>query len=280
MINVPLTFPPRPVANGYTIAGIFAPDAASAFDNEALYREVMDAVGGYVVEADVSPDRRTYLAEMMEGMRLRARAAEYLLDKHPTDLFVVVFRMIDSAMHYYWADMDPNHPLRPQLDPLLPDALLNAYKLLDGAVGRLVEQAGPETTVFVMSDHGFRAEYKRFAVNKWLREKGWLTLKAGRGTFGPLIGRTIKRLGLTKMAKQTLGKVTGNSWQAAVWSSVDWSKTKVVYGPGPGFYVNLKGRDAEGIVSLEEYDALREALARDNRCLAQLLLPARYSRQW
>jgi predicted AlkP superfamily phosphohydrolase/phosphomutase len=187
--------------------------------------------------------------------------AEYLMEHHPVDLFVVVFRMIDSIMHHFWADMDPDHPLRYRLGKTLtPDAILDAYRLLDDAVGRLVARVGSDTTVFVMSDHGFRAEYKRFSVNKWLREQGLLTLRRGRGPMTTMARMTFKRLGLTKLAKRALRQVAGSSWQTAVWAAVDWSRTQVVYGPGPAFYVNLKGRDAEGIVPFSEYEALRERL--------------------
>lgn len=260
VVNVPLTFPPRPV-NGYTIAGLFAPDAASAFSSPELYQRVLEHCGGYVVEAAKHRQRQRYLADMMSGMELRCRVAEYLMEHHPVDLFVVVFRMIDSIMHHFWADMDPDHPLRYRLGKSLrPNAILDAYRLLDDAVGRLVAQAGSDTTVFVMSDHGFRAEYKRFSVNKWLRERGLFTLQRGRGPLTTMAGMTIKRLGLAKLAKRALRQMTGSSWQTAVWAAVDWSRTQVVYGPGPAFYVNLKGRDAEGIVPTSEYERLRERL--------------------
>ena len=267
VVNVPLTYPLRPVQQGYTIAGIFAPDAASAFSSPQLYQEVLAHCGDYVVESDKHHNRQTYLTRMMAGMRLRCQAAEYLLEHHPTDLFIVVFRMIDSIMHNFWADMDPNHPLHTRLGKTLyPNAILDAYRLLDEAVGRLIERVGSDTTIFIMSDHGFRAEYKRFAVNRWLREQGLLTLRRGQGAL-PFLGRSIKRLGLTKMAKKVLSQITGNSWQAAVWSAVDWSQTKVVYGPGPAFYINLKDRDAFGIVSFAEYNDLRERLITEFRAL-------------
>ncbi|MCO5188746.1 MAG: hypothetical protein M9918_11190 [Anaerolineae bacterium] len=52
----------------------------------------------------------------------------------------------------------------------------------------------------------------------------------------------------------------GAVWQEAVWAAVDWDKAKVVYGPGPAFYINKKGRDAHGIVTDEEYEALRDQI--------------------
>jgi predicted AlkP superfamily phosphohydrolase/phosphomutase len=260
VVNVPLTFPPRSV-NGYIIAGMFAPNAASAFSPPELYQQVVEHCGGYVVEVAKTRQRQRYLADMMAGMELRCRVAEYLMEHHPVDLFVVVFRMIDSIMHHFWADMDRRHPLRLRLGKtLIPDAILDAYRLLDDAVGRLVARASSDTTVFVISDHGFRAEHKRFSVNKWLRERGLLTLRPGRGPMTTLAGTAIKRLGLTKLAKRALRQVTGSSWQTAVWAAMDWSRTRVVYGPGPAFYVNLKDRDAEGIVSPSEYEELRERL--------------------
>ncbi len=260
IVNVPLTYPTRPVDNGYTIAGIFAPDAANAFSSSELYEDIIIHCGDYIVEADKNRQRPTYLSDMMDGMRLRLKTAEYLLDHHPTDLFVIVFRMIDSIMHNFWADMDPHHPLRHKLgDALMPDAILDGYKMLDDAVGRLVERAGSDTAVFIMSDHGFRAEYKRFSVNKWLREQGLLTLKRGRGPLLTFIGRTVQRLKLSKLAKKIIKGATGREdWQSTVWSSVDWSQTKVVYGPGPAFYFNMQDRDAYGIVPQAEYESLRD----------------------
>jgi predicted AlkP superfamily phosphohydrolase/phosphomutase len=262
IVNVPLTYPLRPIEQGYLIAGIFAPNAASAFSSPKMYDEIINHCGGYTVEAPKHQNRQTYLANMMAGMQLRCKTAEYLLEHYPVDLFVVVFRMIDSIMHNFWADMDTQHPLRQRLGKaLIPDAILNAYKLLDDSVGRLVARAGEDTIVMVMSDHGFRAEYKRFAVNKWLRERGLLTLRSGRGPLMSAAGLTIKRLGLTKLAKRTISLMTGNStWQQNVWGAVDWSRTQVVYGPGPGLYVNLKGRDVEGIVKPSDYENLRSML--------------------
>ncbi len=261
VINVPLSFPLRPVQNGYTIGGMFAPDAESTFSSRAIYDEVIAKFGDYVVEADRVPDRKAYYDAMMAGTRLRGDVAEYLMEKHPADLTIVVFRMIDSMMHNFWADMQPEHPLHDRfVDDAIPNGLLDAYKLLDDIVGRLIERAGPDATAMVMSDHGFRAEYRGYAVNKWLREQGLLTLKRGRGPLIMGVARTIQRLNLHNLAKKTLKATRGAVWQEAVWAAVDWDKTKVVYGPGPAFYINKKGRDAHGIVTDEEYEALRDQI--------------------
>lgn len=263
VINVPLSYPLRPV-NGYTIAGMFAPSDESAFSSKELYDEIQEQCGGYVVEADRNRNRATYLEDMMEGMRLRTKVTEYLMEHHPVDLTVVVYRMIDSIMHTFWADMDPGHPLRPSLGKeIIPNAMLDAYRLLDESVGRLIERAGPDTTVFILSDHGFRAEYRGFAVNKWLREKGLLTLRRGRGPATTMVAMAIRNLHLHHLAKRVLHRVKGQVWQEAVWGAVDWTQTQVVYGPGPAFYVNLQGRDKYGIVPPSEYEALRDRIIKE-----------------
>ena len=261
MLNVPMTYPPRPV-NGFMIAGMLSPDPRHAFWPSELYEEVTDHCGDYIVEVSTNQDRRAYLEEVLAAMEYRCRVAEYLMDHHPTDFFMVVFRMIDSVMHHYWADMDPHHPLHSSLgNSAIPDAILSGYRTLDSAVGRLMAKAGSDTTVFIMSDHGFRAEYRGFAVNKWLRERGWLALRPGRASLMAGVSSAVRRLGILRAAKRAFRLVTGTKWfQPMVWASVDWSRTQVVYGPGPALYINLQGRDFEGVVPPSEYDTLRDSL--------------------
>lgn len=260
-VNVPMTYPARPV-NGYMITGLLSPDAPSAFWPPELYQEVVHHCGDYIVEVPPESNRRVYLDKVLAGMKLRCQVAEYLMDHHPVDFFMVVFRMIDTVMHHYWADMDPHHPLHATLGKaLIPDAILSGYRVLDDAVGRLMAKAGSDTTVFVMSDHGFRAEYRRFAVNKWLRDCGLMNLARGRAPVMSGVLWTVDQLGLRPLAKRAFRMATGSNWfQPMVWASIDWPRTQVVYGPGPGLYINLQGRDFAGVVTPSEYEGLRDRL--------------------
>lgn len=266
VVNVPMTYPPKPIAaGGYVIAGMPSPDVESAFWPPELHEEIVRQFGGYSVEIAVSQNRGQYLDQMLEGMEMRCSVAEHLIEHKPADLFIVVFRMIDSIMHHYWSDMDPHHPLHSKLGKqAIPDAILSGYRTLDGAVGRLLAKAGADTTVFLLSDHGFRAEYWRFAVNKWLRDRGLLALRRGRASLLSGASSLVRRRGVLKVAKRAFRLVAGSDWfQPVVWSSVDWPRTRVVFGPGPALYVNLKGRDYEGVVAPEEYEALRDQLVAD-----------------
>jgi len=268
ILNVPMTYPPKPV-NGYMIAGMLSPNAPAAFWPPELYQQVVQECGDYVFRVQPQQDRHLFLAQLLSGMEYRCRVSEYLLEHHPVDMFAVVFRMIDPIMHRYWPDMDHHHPLHATLgDSALPDAILSGYRLLDEAIGRLLARIGSRTTVLVVSDHGFRAEYRRFAVNKWLRDRGLLVLRPGRSTLLSAAEDWAERLHvemtLKSLGKQALGRLGGGATFAPIlFKSVDWSHTQVVFGPNVGLNINLEGRDFAGIVPVSRYEALRDRLIED-----------------
>ncbi len=98
------------------------------------------------------------LAETMTG---HAVATE-LLASEPWDFAAIYYDAIDHFSHRFMG----YHP--PQLawteDPafeLYRDVLGNAYRYHDAMLGRLLEIAGPETTVVLLSDHGFHSDHLR-----------------------------------------------------------------------------------------------------------------------
>lgn len=267
VINVPLTYPTRPV-NGYMVAGIFAPDAPSAFWPAELHDEVTQACGEYVVEVYGKLNRKATFDAIIEAINQRLKVTEYLMDHHPVEFLTVVFRMLDSIQHKFWADMDPHHTLHKEPgDTAIPDAILRCYQTLDTALARLIEKAGPEATVILISDHGFRGEYRRLAINKWLQDNGLLALQRGSASAFSKLFSLAKQLGLTKVLGNLMRVVGGARYrrsmaqrQNLVYRTVDWSRTKVVYGPNYGLNINLQGRDPQGIVTAAEYEALRDQL--------------------
>ncbi len=259
IVNVPMSYPPVPV-NGYMIGDFFAPDYRSAFDNPDLYQEVVRECGGYCSEVWPQPNRRAFLNNILACIDQQAKVGAYLLERHPVDLFAMVFTVLDRSQHYFWADSDPDHPLhRLKRKHMIPDALLQVHRRLDAAIGRLLEKVPSDATVIVMSDHGFRGEPRRLAVNKWLQDLGLLKTRGQSAKMMNRIRVSIKRSGLQKSAQRLL-RATIGTWRHESVSSqfVNWSQTKISYGPGQGFYVNLKGRDYEGIVAESEYEPLRE----------------------
>ena len=136
--------------------------------------------------------------------------------------------------------MDGEHPLHEQ-DDLLVDGIRTLYEEMDEALGRILEfieddaEDGRDTTLIVMSDHGFSPFYWGVNLNSWLVEKGYVTLKdPSRQGVSPLF------------------------------LNVDWSQT-TAYAVGlQGLYVNLRGREGNGIVAPgDEYEQLLDQLEDD-----------------
>jgi predicted AlkP superfamily phosphohydrolase/phosphomutase len=131
------------------------------------------------------------------------------------------------------------------------DTVFDLYIKMDDVLGRLRERVGEDATIVVMSDHGFAPYRRKFSLNTWLLEKGYLVLKDGAERELP----------------------SGDPSHAAVYlpTAVDWTKTRA-YGVGyNGLYLNLAGRERDdpktpdseaGIVTAQEAPALLAELAR------------------
>jgi predicted AlkP superfamily phosphohydrolase/phosphomutase len=157
----------------------------------------------------------------------------------PGDTTFVYFSDIDLQSHMLWRHGDPkypNAPDHPAFDPATGSRhsldLENFYRDVDRALGELRKRLPEGTLLIVMSDHGFQPYTREVHLNAWLRDAGYLVMKPGKTTGHILTG------------------------------DVDWSRTRV-YGVGfNGIYLNLAGREAEGIVPAGDADALMSEISR------------------
>lgn len=156
------------------------------------------------------------------------------------DLLVQCFEFPDRVAHVFWRLMDPGHPAYDAaLAAKWGDGLLKSYQIMDEIVGEAMETAERENAaLIVLSDHGFATFRRAINYNTWLVQNGYLTLKSGVETKD----RNLEIL----------------FDQGQFWENVDWSKTRA-YAMGLGnVYINLRGREAEGIVVPGvEYDNLK-----------------------
>jgi predicted AlkP superfamily phosphohydrolase/phosphomutase len=155
-------------------------------------------------------------------------------------LLVHYFEFPDRIAHVFWRLRDPKHPAYDAaLAARYGDAVEKSYETMDAIVGETSKALAPEDVLIVLSDHGFASWRRSVNYNTWLVEAGYLVLKgdARRKNLDALFSR------------------------GQFWESVDWSKTKA-YSMGFGdIYVNLKGRESEGIVEPgAEYEKLREEI--------------------
>lgn len=154
------------------------------------------------------------------------------LDKTRKGVVACWFQTTDSIQHMFFRYLDKNHPaLKTGQAKKSAKVIEDLYVAMDDLVGRVRNKLNKKSVLFVMSDHGFKNFARGFNLNSWLYLNGYLSLKNGKKESG--------------------------EW----FKDVDWSRTKA-YGLGlGGLYINLKGREAQGIVSPgEELRALKEEL--------------------
>jgi tetratricopeptide (TPR) repeat protein len=112
---------------------------------------------------DQEKDKRLHsLASVIsETMSMHAAATE-VIEHAEWDFAAVYYDAIDHFCHGF---MRYNPPRLAHVDEedfaLYGGVIANAYRYHDAMLGRLIQLAGPETTVIVMSDHGFHPDALR-----------------------------------------------------------------------------------------------------------------------
>jgi predicted AlkP superfamily phosphohydrolase/phosphomutase len=161
---------------------------------------------------------------------------DYELDRYNGGFLFTYFRTTDVVSHMMWYLMDADHPMHDAKAAVAHGiAIQEAYMWTDKVVGRIREKIGDDTLTILMSDHGFAPFNRKFYLNSWLADHGWLTLY-------PWINRDDSNL----------------QWAG----EVDWKATKA-YGLGLNcLYINLQGREATGSVLPAERDAVVDQLCK------------------
>jgi predicted AlkP superfamily phosphohydrolase/phosphomutase len=159
-------------------------------------------------------------------------------------LLVGVIESTDRVQHMMWRLIDPGHPMyNEQLAAKFGNAIERVYGRCDEFVGQVLERIDSDTTVLIVSDHGFHSFRYSVNLNTWLVEKGYMVLQGQRP------------------GEKKLDDLFGGG---QFWENVDWSRTRA-YAMGLGqIYFNLAGREAKGIVHEgPEYQQLTEQLTKD-----------------
>ena len=160
------------------------------------------------------------------------RQYAYVLDRFRDGLLFYYFGNGDQVSHMTWRAMDPGHPAYKAADARFADTVKKIYEQFDRIVGATLPRVDAGATLVVMSDHGFTSWRRAFHLNTWLKEQGYLAL-------------------LNPTLRQDPG----------LFANVDWSRTRA-YGLGlNGLYINVAGREREGIVEAGQREALAKEIA-------------------
>ncbi len=170
-----------------------------------------------------------YLVQSTYVMKERFKLLDYALNHFEDGFLFFYFSSTDLQAHMFWWDSDEAHPTRSAEDAKKYNAVVEAcYERMDEALGKCRARLGEDATIMVMSDHGFGNFKRGFGVNTWLRDEGYLVSRNNRGVL----------------------------------IDTDWSRTRAYsYGVGGSIYLNLKGREQQGIVKESERDQLLEEIS-------------------
>jgi len=283
VLNVPVTYPPAKL-EGLMVSGFLTPRGKRDFTYPAgLLQEIEDRFGPYRLylnEAYAPGNVDAILRELEESLDYKCRVARYLMEKHPWDLCVIHILGTDRIQHELMHIIDPAHPNRRAGEAAYRRRILDYFKRVDGEVGALMETAGPETTTFVMSDHGSGPIYKFMHFNVWLLGQGYVALKPRALTR---LKRALFEIGVTpETAYKAASRFKMGGGRVAVdlerrscmiralnrfflsADDIDWSRTTAYSKGNYGqIFVNLKGREPRGVVEPgAQFEAVRSEIIR------------------
>lgn len=255
-VNVPLTFPPRPV-NGFVVPGMLTPKFAEKYVYPPSVGAEMRERGEYFIDMDPANFEEgrdeAFVEDLYRVAEARKSAALYLHRAHRPDLFVVIFTGVDRLMHFFWDE---------------PDLVQAHYEWLDAALGEFLEEAGENATTLVVSDHGFGPVAGEVDLAAHLVRHGFMTLREKTGPSPRRFMDAVARWDVLNL-RQRLPR----RWRAAargrvmerlsVFAAVDWSRTRAFPGTATqyGIYLNVAGREPEGIVARADYEKVRAEVA-------------------
>lgn len=271
-IAIPFSFPPEKV-NGFMLSGMDAPgeDSRGVYP-ESLYDEIRRKFGHYHIHL-ASPvgrkiDEAKFWRDIQREDKNRTAISRYLMGKYPCDLFMTVYNNTDRVAHQH---MDQAFCRNIQSDSPLDkdDILVKTYQNTDAHVGEILSDLDDDTVVFIMSDHGSGPIRRVFHLNRWLEAYGFLRyevgnpdpLRAGLHRARFLAKRFLPR-GIKNAIETRFGAVRDKIESKLSFAGIDWANTKAYgFGMYGNIYINLKGREPEGIVEPgAEYEDLRDKI--------------------
>lgn len=235
VVGVPQTYPVQAI-NGILIAGMLTPDTRTHFTWPSdIGPDILGRFPDYAPDIpdfrSLSPDK---LAETIRTMtQTRFAAMRYLLQTQTWDFAMMVEIGLDRLHHGFWHYWDRMHRLYPG-DNAMASVIPEYYALLDREIRDTVSMLPDNTAVLIVSDHGAQPMKGGFRINEWLIQNGFLTLKQKPAAETPLTP-----------------------------DMVDWKRTRA-WGEGGYFgriFLNVAGREPEGIIPPDHRDRVRDDLA-------------------
>ncbi len=172
-------------------------------------------------------DDEAFLKQARLIQEERERMFFSALDHTRRGVVACVFDTSDRVQHMFYRYLEP--ATGPGSNGEGSRVIEHLYRDMDRLVGKTLEHVDANTALYVLSDHGFCAFRRGVNLNAWLLRHGYLHLRDGHASGAYLEG-------------------------------VDWSRTSAYAFGLSGMYLNLRGREARGIVNPPDAEELKTEL--------------------
>jgi len=266
IINVPFTWP-APEVNGFALSGL---DASAREDRGThpsdLIGLIHERFGPLALDHAFPIDKKGAidLDHIRNVCTQRVEIVRWLWRQYRPDLLFVVFMSADHIHHLCWPEWERDGA---------ESRVAEVYRILDEAVGAILEATDPNRDVMIVSDHGGGELEGVVNLNAWLATEGYLAYTNEQSDVrGTDLGRRMvhRLFGLQRnlprhfrrTLKRRLPRVRDQLLKLREYTIVDWSKTQAFsYGTFGNIVLNVSGRERHGVVSPDEYESLRDEIA-------------------
>ncbi len=259
VMNFPNVHEPYPI-RGLMATGWLFSDAGNTTHPPGLKNELDDLVGGYEIDTGdpklFAGGDEEFLEAVARVAVKQARVAAALLTRTRFPLVMIAFVGPDRAQHRCWFEQH---------------RILKLYQRLEEGLGQLLEVLGDEYNVLFVSDHGFGPASRRIRLNQWLLDNGYLAAKQSPRRLRGHVVEKLKNAGLEPLLRRIAGSFpTGlarslaSRLEPVPWNdlAVDWSRTRAFTDSDWGYiYLNVRGREPEGIVPAADCSRLKDEIA-------------------
>lgn len=294
VISLPMTYPPFKINGSMISCELTTP---STDFNFTYPEDLLDKIGlkksDYIL--NINPvnypegEKEKFFTDLIKCAEQRKEISFKIMNIYDWDLFVLVFGGTDRLQHFYWHYIDPAHSkYNPEEAGRILPLIIKYYQKLDEIIGDFIKEMDKNTSLFIISDHGFGPFEKKVSFHKLLEQNGLLRYKDE--SFFKKIGkiscqvrgilhrhsslyRKTKELIKTayqkgqgddfkkSAAKKKVENILG-ALNTDIMQKIDWNKTVAYCGHTDNtVLLNLKGREPEGILNSNgEYKEMRERI--------------------
>ncbi|MDY6789130.1 MAG: alkaline phosphatase family protein [Candidatus Nanohaloarchaea archaeon] len=256
VIEVPATHPPREI-DGFMVTAFLGPEKETY--PEELEEEIERNIEDFEIKDSDKFLRTVSMKKQAEDlMRARFSLTQYLTEEKDWDTYIFLINLTDWALHR------ANNR----------EEVLEVYQKVDSEMEDLIDRVEEnDWNLLIVSDHGGHKAEKRFYLNSWLREEGFLHTEKESGDAEKNLvlrmGEFLKKLGVPRDLLKTLNrvrrKITGTKvveGKKGIMEKLDWDKTQAfAYMTGNNFigiWINSRDKFSMGSVEDEEKEEVIE----------------------